>query len=147
MKRIITLTAALAVLGTGALAGGMAEPIHNMAPDIIIEQASASSSSGLIIPLILIALIVAAMSSTGGGGGNVITDASDIRLKTDITQVGISPSGLPVYQFRYIGQDTLYQGAMAQDVLMHTPSAVYPGPMGYLTVDYSQIDVSMITLD
>ncbi len=62
---LATATAFLASAGA-ALAGGMAEPVMEMAPVIVEEQAGSSSSAGLIIPLILIALIAAAMSSSTG---------------------------------------------------------------------------------
>ncbi|WP_420858759.1 hypothetical protein [Marivivens marinus] len=66
MKNIILSSCALALSAGAALAGGMAEPVMEMAPVIVEEQAGSSSSAGLIIPLILIALIAAAMSSSSG---------------------------------------------------------------------------------
>jgi len=67
MKHILGATAVLALFFTAAFAGGLAEPIVEMAPKIIVEEtAGGSSSAGLIIPLILIALIAAALSSGGG---------------------------------------------------------------------------------
>ncbi|WP_420858758.1 hypothetical protein [Marivivens marinus] len=64
MKKILASAAALLGTAGAALAGGMAEPVMEMAPVIVEEQAGSSSSAGLIIPLILIALIAAAMSSS-----------------------------------------------------------------------------------
>ena len=54
---------------------------------------------------------------------------SDIRLKTDIRQVGTTAHDLPLYAFRYIGNDDQYEGVMAQDVLKVMPSAVSVGRM------------------
>jgi len=144
MKHLITAFAALLLLGSAAFAGGLAAPVVEMAPEIIIDQTpGGSSSAGLIIPLILIALIAAALSS----GGNETVSPSDQRFKTDILQTGTSPSGLPIYSYKYIGGATTYQGVMAQDVLMHSPEAVIIGPLGYMAVDYSQIDVTMRVLN
>jgi len=69
--------------------------------------------------------------------------ASDIRLKENIKEIGLSPDGYKVYEFNYkANKNTRYRGAMAQDVLKHNPMAV--GIRGnYLTVDYSKIDVNM----
>ena len=73
------------------------------------------------------------------GGGN----ASDRRLKDNLKKVGISPQGYKIYEFSYKGDSTRYRGAVAQDVVKINPMAVGIHPEGYLTVDYSQIDVDM----
>ncbi len=63
MKKI-ALAAAFAGAASTAFAGGMSEPVMEMAPAVIVEETKqASSSAGLIIPLILIALIAVAASS------------------------------------------------------------------------------------
>lgn len=67
---------------------------------------------------------------------------SDIRMKEDIEQVGVSPNGHKIYEFNYIGKPTRYRGAMAQEVVKIDPMAV--GIMnGYLAVNYGKIDVDM----
>ena len=64
MKKLLSALG-LGVAGTSAMAGGMAEPVMEMAPAVVVEEAQGSSTSaGLIIPLILIALIAAAASSS-----------------------------------------------------------------------------------
>ena len=68
---------------------------------------------------------------------------SDIKLKQNIEQVGISDQGYKVYEFNYIDSPVRYRGAMAQDVVKKNPMAVGIHPEGYLTVDYSKIDVKM----
>ena len=65
---------------------------------------------------------------------------SDRRLKRDIQQVGVSPSGLPIYTFRYLWSDATYRGVMAQDLLTLRPDAVHTQD-GYYWVDYSALDV------
>lgn len=60
---------------------------------------------------------------------------SDRRAKRDIRQIGTAPNGLPWYEFRYIGDDELRQGFMAQEVLAHRPDAVVEIG-GFLHVDY-----------
>jgi hypothetical protein len=72
---------------------------------------------------------------------------SDVRLKADIAQIGITESGLPWYRFRYINGETVYNGVMAQDVLKHTPAAVRTMTNGYMAVDYAMLGLSMRALN
>jgi hypothetical protein len=65
---------------------------------------------------------------------------SDIRLKRDIERVGELPSGLPVYDFRYLWSDEPYRGVMAHEAAEIFPDAVSAHESGYLTVDYSRIN-------
>ena len=68
---------------------------------------------------------------------------SDIRMKEDIKQVGISPNGHKIYEFNYKGKPTRYRGAMAHEVAKIDPTAVTVKPNGYLGVYYNKIDVNM----
>lgn len=87
-------------------------------------------------------------AATGGMGASgmfspdmlAAMGASDINLKTDIVGVGESPSGIPIYHFKYRGSDKTYEGVMAQDILEINPEAVN-NKHGFLTVDYDQLDV------
>jgi len=67
---------------------------------------------------------------------------SDIKLKENVEQVGVSPQGYKIYEFNYIGGDTRFRGAMAQDVVKKNPMAVGIN-QNHLTVDYEQIDIDM----
>jgi len=66
---------------------------------------------------------------------------SDLRLKTDIRQIGTAAHGLPLYAFRYIGETGLYEGVMAQDVLGVMPEAVSVAEDGYYRVDYELLGI------
>lgn len=136
--KFVALVTAAALATTSAYGHELVEPV--MEPEMIIEEASSSSSADLMIPLLALLLVAAAASSSGSAP---VGAPSDIRVKTDILKTGVSPSGLSIYQFRYIGLSTLYEGVMAQDVLSHTPGAVIVGPGGLLMVDYSKIDAEM----
>ena len=68
--------------------------------------------------------------------------ASDIRMKEDIEQVGVSPDGHKIYEFNYIGNPTRYRGVMAHEVAKIDPMAVGIRD-GYLAVNYGKIDVNM----
>jgi hypothetical protein len=73
--------------------------------------------------------------------------SSDIRLKEDVERVGTSPSGIPVYHFRYIDSPELFEGAMAQDLLETHPESVTVGANGYYRIFYSDIDVEFRQVD
>lgn len=87
-------------------------------------------------------------SRTSGGGG--ILGAlgfglqaapllfSDRRLKEDIHRVGKTDDGLPVYTYRYKGDQTVHMGVMAQDVEKVKPNAVHKVGK-YKAVDYGAI--------
>ena len=86
--------------------------------------------------------------STGGSGGigrNQLSAmfGSDIRLKEKIQRTGVSPSGIPIYEFNYIGDTNRYSGAMAQDLLEMNIDAVSTDVSGYYKVNYNNIDVDM----
>lgn len=68
---------------------------------------------------------------------------SDERLKENIVSLGVSPSGIPIYKFNYIGDRTMWSGTMAQDLLdMGIKEVVSKDKeSGYYMVDYSCIDV------
>lgn len=85
--------------------------------------------------------------SGGGGSGGQAGGWSDRRLKTDIHILGHSPSGLTIYQFRYVWGGPIYVGVMAQELLKTRPDAVIVTDSGYLMVDYDLIDVKMMTLE
>ena len=74
---------------------------------------------------------------------------SDIRLKWDITKVGKSPSGIPLYTFRYKDDPEAkkYNGAMAQDLLKLAPDAVLVGKDDYYRVRYDLIDVGFYQIN
>jgi len=70
---------------------------------------------------------------------------SDVRLKENINKTGISKSGIPIYTFNYKGENKLWSGAMAQDLLsIGREDAVTIMNNGYYGVYYDKIDVDMI---
>ena len=72
-----------------------------------------------------------------------VSMTSDIRAKEKIERTGKSPSGIPIYEFNYIGGSNRYSGAMAQDLLEMNIDAVSLGDDGYYRVNYNNIDVDM----
>lgn len=91
------------------------------------------------------AATVAARALTGTGPAAGI--ASDRRLTTDIQQVGTLDNGIKVYAFRFIWDDALRVGIIAQDLLERPDSraAVLILANGLLGVDYSALGLRMAT--
>ena len=80
-----------------------------------------------------------------GGIGSLF---SDVRLKENISKTGTSKSGIPIYEFNYIGSNDRYSGAMAQDLLKIQPNVVMiDKESGFYKVDYNKIDVDMRLLN
>ena len=82
-------------------------------------------------------------SHGGGGGGGGGSRTSDIRLKHDLQLVGTTVFGLPLYDFKYNGQQGTYEGVMAQDVLKVKPEAVTTGADGYYRVNYTMLGLRL----
>lgn len=66
---------------------------------------------------------------------------SDVRLKENINKVGISPNGLNIYQFNYLGDNKKYEGVMAQELVGTNFETALNNKNGYYMVDYSKLDV------
>ena len=71
-------------------------------------------------------------------GGMGIYKYSDRRLKDDIKRVGTLDNGLPVYVFRYKGDDGPTLGLMADEVEKVNPEAVVTHRSGFKMVDYGR---------
>jgi len=77
--------------------------------------------------------------NTGGGG------RSDVRWKQNIERIGISPKGLPIFEFEYINKDHgegRFRGTTAQELITNDRAdATYKDDDGYYWVDYNKIDI------
>jgi hypothetical protein len=65
--------------------------------------------------------------------------ASDKRVKKDVKKIGKTNGGLPIYTFKYKGEDKTQMGVMAQDVEKKQPKAAATAPSGIKMVNYSKI--------
>lgn len=79
------------------------------------------------------------VASTLGSIATIASLFSDRRLKHDIKEIGKTHNGLPIYTFKYKGDDAqqTHVGFMADEVERKHPDAVGQS-QGYKTVDYSQ---------
>ncbi|QAS82450.1 tail fiber domain-containing protein (plasmid) [Rhizobium acidisoli] len=84
-------------------------------------------------------------SDSGGPSGG--WDGSDRRLKTQVRRIGTSPSGIPIYAFRYVWGGPLFIGTVAQDLLLIRPDAVMQTASGYYMVNYADLDIDMVSLE
>lgn len=139
MKRVIA-AGMISLMAFSATAGN----VTYEAPQVIeVEEPTQMGGSGAwLVPLVIIAILALALSQEESP-----PPMSDSRLKTDITPIGITPNGLPLYSFRYVGSTQVFSGVMAQDVLMHTPEAVHIGPFGYMAVNYEMLGLEMQRLN
>lgn len=89
--------------------------------------------------------IIGALGSLGSsavGAGGLF--ASDRRLKENIEKVGVSESGINIYEFDYINKEHgegRYRGVMAQDLEDSHPEALIFNKDDTYSVNYGLIDV------
>jgi hypothetical protein len=109
---------------------GAAERQNILQAQAANAQAQASYSSGLFGGL------GSALGGAATGAGIFL--ASDRRLKTDIEKVGKTNAGLPIYTYKYKGDNKTQMGVMAQDVEKKTPKAVKEVG-GFKAVNYALV--------
>jgi len=68
---------------------------------------------------------------------------SDKRTKTDIKKIGMLGQGLPLYEYRYKGDDQQQVGPMAQDVAKLVPDAVRTRPDGFKEIHVPKLRMAM----
>jgi hypothetical protein len=78
----------------------------------------------------------------GGSIGAAAIMASDINLKTAIKPIR-KENGFNIYEFKYLGHETVYSGVMAQEIEKIMPDAVVMMPNGFLAVDYGMLGITM----
>lgn len=87
-------------------------------------------------------------SSDKSGLGKMIGSAasmaamSDRRLKRDIVNIGKTKEGLNLYEYYYTYNPFFKQtGVMADEVALYKPEALGPVVNGYMSVDYSKLEI------
>lgn len=105
---------------------GAAQRANQLAAQSANAQAAAAQNAG----------IMGAIGNVAGAAVPLMF--SDRRLKTDIAKVGKTNKGLPIYTYKYKGDNTTQMGVMAQDVEKKTPKAVKEVG-GFKAVDYKLV--------
>ena len=75
--------------------------------------------------------------------GAVAGSMSDKRLKENINKIRYSNSGIPIYTFNYKGDNKIWIGTMAQDLIKLGLNSAVGIRNGFYTVNYDLIDVDM----
>ncbi len=90
---------------------------------------------------------IAARAKSGTGPASGI--AADRRIETTVFQVGRLANGINVYSFRYLWDDRVRVGVLAQELLQRddTKAAVLTMPNGLLGVDYAALGLRLATLE
>ena len=121
---------------------GAAERQNQLQAQAANAQAQASYSSGLFGGIgSAIGGLAGGIGAAGGMSGFAAAAPlmlSDRRLKTDIEKVGKTNAGLPIYTYKYKGDNKTQMGVMAQDVEKKTPKAVKEVG-GFKAVNYALV--------
>tara|TARA_R110000824_G_scaffold122685_3_gene280037 strand:- start:13879 stop:14700 length:822 start_codon:yes stop_codon:yes gene_type:complete len=118
---------------TNAFLGGASSSAGGVAGSYNAGQAGAGAGGGA----------AAGGGGAAAGGGGAAAAASDERLKENIKKVGVSKSGINIYEFKYKNQPQhVFRGVMAQELLESHKEAVILGEDKMYSVDYSLIDVN-----
>lgn len=74
---------------------------------------------------------------------------SDQRLKRDIKPLTVTDKGIKIYSFRYLGDEQLFSGVLAQDLLQdpETADAVSKDEHGFYSVDYAMLGLPVVNED
>lgn len=88
---------------------------------------------------------IAARAKGGIGPGEGFV--SDARIQTDATVVGTLPNGVKIYSYKFIWEDDVRVGLVAQDLLdrADTREAVVILANGLLGIDYKRLGLRMAT--
>ena len=84
--------------------------------------------------------------NNGPGRSTPCVAPSDIRCKHNVVRMGTHSSGFGLYMYDYLPEFTdrmgggKFFGVMAQEVLLHNPSAVMLEASGYYAVNYAALE-------
>jgi hypothetical protein len=93
--------------------------------------------------LVKVGILSKTTAQNGAKGSFPETTTSDCRLKTNVSRVGTTVFGLPLYRFSYLGGGEMFTGVMAQDVLGVMPQAVSRDATGFYSVNYGMLGIEM----
>ena len=143
----------MGALGAGSQAAGLSGAQAQLGAGTLGQQTTQAGQSALYnqfqqqqaYPFQVSQFLANIAEGTGALSGSTTTQTapqsffSDARLKEDIKRVGTAHNGLPIYTFKYKGDNTeqTHIGYMAQDVEKVHPEAVGESH-GFKTVDYDK---------
>jgi hypothetical protein len=81
-------------------------------------------------------------------GGMCNWQKSDVSYKENIKPIGITPEGIPYYQYNYNNNNTTHEGVIAQDLIgTKFEKALKRNIDGLLMVNYDMLDIKMKTIN
>lgn len=118
------------IVGVGLIAGGAAVIIASK------DNKSSSSAATVTTPTVTTPIVTTPTTPI----------VSDQRLKRDVRLVRTLENGVRLYAFRYIGDERIFVGVMAQELLgdAQFSSAVHMVESGFYAVDYAALGVDLL---
>lgn len=154
LARLTAGGAQLAGLGTTAQQAGLAGAEAQINAGTLQQQTEQAGKTALVnqfmqeqgYPFQVAQFLANIATGTGALSGSTTATTqpapffSDRRLKHDVKRIGKTDDGLPIYSFKYKGDDNeqTHVGFMADEVEKVKPEAVGVHPTGYKTVDYAK---------
>lgn len=122
-------------------AAGVGQAGQNTANSIsqLLQSSAQAQGSALIGGANAQAQALPNLMNMVGTGAGIYALLSDRRMKRDIERVGTTPGGHNLYRFRYLHDDKLHIGVMAQEIEQVIPDAVIDRN-GVKYVDYSKVN-------
>lgn len=154
LARLTAGGAQLAGLGTTAQQAGLAGAEAQINAGTLEQQTEQAGKTALVnqfmqeqgYPFQVAQFLANIAMGTGALSGSTTATTqpapffSDRRLKHDVKRIGKTDDGLPIYSFKYKGdeKEQTHVGFMADEVEKVKPEAVGVHPTGYKTVDYEK---------
>jgi hypothetical protein len=154
LARLTAGGAQLAGLGTTAQQAGLAGAEAQINAGTLQQQTEQAGKTALVnqfmqeqgYPFQVAQFLANISMGTGALSGSTTATTqpapffSDRRLKHDVKRIGKTDDGLPIYSFKYKGdeKEQTHVGFMADEVEKVKPEAVGVHPTGYKTVDYEK---------
>jgi hypothetical protein len=154
MARLLSGAGQIANLGTTAQTAGLQGAEAQINAGTLQQQTEQAGKTALVnqfmqeqgYPFQVAQFLANIAMGTGALSGSTTTTTqptpffSDRRLKEDVKRIGKTDDGLPIYKFKYKGDDShrTHVGFMADEVEQKKPEAVGLHPSGYKTVDYDK---------
>lgn len=154
LARLTAGGAQLAGLGTTAQQAGLAGAEAQINAGTLQQQTEQAGKTALVnqfmqeqgYPFQVAQFLANIATGTGALSGSTTATTqpapffSDRRLKHDVKRIGKTDDGLPIYSFKYKGdeKEQTHVGFMADEVEKVKPEAVGVHPTGYKTVDYEK---------
>ena len=143
MRKFMTAIALVALLSGCSSTGGMSS--GNTPGSYCYEHTTVCVVGGVIVAGVVTAIIV----HNNNNDSSAPPSPSDVRLKRDIKPLMVTDNGIHLYTFRYLGDNRLFSGAMAQELLANPKfsAAVVRNDSGFYAVDYAKLGLSLVNGD